>query len=50
MNNNINQEVSSKRELKRKLKEERKAQHEAIIASMSEADYATMQLEKMRSI
>ncbi len=48
MNNNINQEVSSKRELKRKLKEERKAQHEAIIASMSEADYATMQLEKMR--
>lgn len=48
MNNNINQEVSSKRELKRKLKEERKAQHQAIISSMSEADYATMQLEKMR--
>lgn len=48
MSNNINQEVSSKRELKKKLKEERLAQHQAIISSMSEAEYATMQLEKMR--
>lgn len=48
MNNNINQEVSSKRELKKKLKEERLAQHQAIISSMSEAEYANMQLEKMR--
>jgi hypothetical protein len=48
MNNDVNQEVLSKSELRRKQKEERKAQHEAIISSMSEADYANMQLEKMR--